>query len=61
MRISLSILGLEIFDFEFVTDQGDADEEPRTADQTGGWLGFNPTPGDQRWERCADFGEDDEE
>lgn len=62
MRVSLRIFGLELIDLELsTTEYVEAAEETRTVDQTGAWLGFTPTPGDQRWEPCADYGEDDEE
>lgn len=63
MRVTLRLLGLEIIDLNLTTDSDDneAEEtEDRVADHVGTLIGFTPSPGDQRWEPCADFGEDDE-
>lgn len=62
MRFILHFLGLEILDVEISTGtELDEPEPPARGEVTSFPVGFTPSPGDQRWERCADYGEDDEE
>lgn len=62
MRFILHVLGLEVLDIEISTDPVEEDDtDRRVGEVTSFPVGFTPSPGDQRWEKCADYGEDDEE
>jgi hypothetical protein len=58
MRLAIRVLGLELVSVEASTDP----EPEALEDEDGAYdvvstpIGFAPTPGDQRWEPCADYG-----
>ena len=58
MRLTVRVLGLDLFDVEISTD--DAESSSPDADLSGGTtystpIGFTPSPGDQRWEKGVDL------
>lgn len=62
MRVAIRILGVDLFDFTLATDSpsDSPSPEPEGAELAGGTLssypvGFTSSPGDQRWESCADL------
>lgn len=58
-RLTLRILGVELLDLK-IEEVDDEDEETDVrTDHTSTLVGFNPSYGDQRWEKGADYGEDE--
>lgn len=63
MRLTLRAFGLTVLELEASTED-EAAEATEGAELAGGTtastpIGFCPTPPDQRWQPCADFGEDE--
>lgn len=54
MRLSITLLGLDLFTLEIATDNN-PDNGADPGDCTSMVVGFAPSPGDQRWERGVEL------
>lgn len=55
MRLAIRFLGMDFLDVTIETDPAADYDEPGDCVSTA--FGFQPSPGDQRWETGADLGE----